>query len=57
MDNAWTNLITSGHAQNYTTIAHELSKENSDMYNYLLSNDNYTVAHDYEMGMYKPITA
>ena len=24
---------------------------------YIESNDNYTVAHDYETGMYKPITA
>ncbi len=57
MDNAWTSLITSGSSQNYTTIAHTLGAENSAMYNYLLSNDNYTVAHDYEIGMYKPITA
>ncbi len=57
MDNAWTSLITSGHSQNYSTIAHALSTANRDMYNYLLSNYNYTVAHDYEMGMYKPVTA
>ncbi len=57
MDDAWTTLITSGHAENYTTIAHVLSTENSDMYSYLISNINYTVAHDYEIGIYKPILA
>ncbi len=57
MDDAWTSLITSGHAENYSTIAHVLSKENSAMFQYIESNDNYTVAHDYETGMYKPITA
>ncbi|MCL4453723.1 MAG: ABC transporter substrate-binding protein [Candidatus Thermoplasmatota archaeon] len=55
MDSAWTTIITSGHSQNYTTIASALATANSSMYSYLLSNYNYTVAQEYEQGMYKPI--
>ena len=57
MDDAWTSIITEGHSQNYSTIAHTLSTENTDMYNYLISNYNITVAQDYEKGDYHPITA
>ncbi|MCL4312472.1 MAG: hypothetical protein M1462_08650 [Candidatus Thermoplasmatota archaeon] len=55
MDHVWTNLIVDGHSQNYTTIAHALNSANSQMYDYLLSNQNITVAQNYENGMYKPI--
>ena len=55
MDSAWTTVITSGHAQTYSSISTALANANSAMYSYLLSNYNYTVAQDYENGMYKPI--
>ena len=55
MDSAWSTVITSGHAQTYSSISTALANANSAMYSYLLSNYNYTVAQDYENGMYKPI--
>jgi trehalose transport system substrate-binding protein len=54
IDNAWTQIIVD-HG-NYSKIPSILSSENSSMYSYLLSTYNYTVAHHYEMGHYKPIS-
>jgi trehalose transport system substrate-binding protein len=55
MDKAWTTLIVNGHSENYTTISHALTTANTNMFNYLEANYNYTVASNYEKGMYKPI--
>ncbi len=55
MDNAWTSLIVNN--GNYSSIAHVLGTENAAMYNYLLTNYNYTVAQNYENGTYAPIVS
>ena len=53
MDNAWTTIIVD-HG-NYSKIPSVLSSANSQLYNYLLSTYNYTVAQNYENGVYAPI--
>ncbi len=55
MDEAWSNLIVSGHSESYSSISTELASMHTSMFNYLEANYNYTVAEDYNNGMYKPI--
>ncbi|AAT43621.1 ABC transporter substrate-binding protein [Picrophilus oshimae] len=55
MDSAFVKIIESGTPQNYTTIAHVLSDANAQMYSYLQSHYNNTVAKEYENGYFKPI--
>ena len=54
IDSAWTQILVD-HG-NYSKIPSILSSENSSMYSYLLSTYNYTVAYNYEIGHYKPIS-
>lgn len=53
-DDAWTKIIVN-HAS-YSQIQSILSAENQQLYEYLLSNYNATVAQQYEQNVYKPIS-